>query len=346
MSLDTKFDELFALRVSFQDEYENESDIIRKLNYELIQRGIPIENISNYLKEFYEYFGINISIEEIKIILEQPTEEQITNQFINVINQFVNSHIANNNINENNHDDNDDDDDDDDYDDDDDEDIIENNSEENLQNNTNNIIANSNNIIDNTNNIVVNSNNIIDTSNNIIDTSNNIIDTSNNIVANTNNIIDTTNNIVANTNNQIIGNTYLHSNMQFQFSHIVSGGTIHYNINEIFPLHGNIINPNSSIMLPLFSHLFSELLLPDQISEDVISTLDDSEKDKLSIYKLIEKKEEKCSICMSDLNIDEQVCDLPCKHTFHDECIQPWLSNYNYKCPICRKEVGKPKHNI
>ena len=308
MSLDTKFDELFALRVSFQDEYENESDIIRKLNYELIQRGIPIENISNYLKEFYEYFGINISTEEIKIILEQPTEEQITNQFINVINQFVNSHIANNNINENNYDDDDDDD----------EDIIENNSEENLQNNTNNII---------------------DTSNNIIDTSNNIIDNSNNIVANSNNI-------VANTNNQIIGNTYLHSNMQFQFSHIVSGGTIHYNINEIFPLHGNIINPNSSIMLPLFSHLFSELLLSDQISEDVISTLDDSEKDKLSIYKLIEKKEEKCSICMSDLNIDEQVCDLPCKHTFHDECIQPWLSNYNYKCPICRKEVGKPKHNI
>ena len=330
MSLDTKFDELFALRVSFQDEYENESDIIRKLNYELIQRGIPIENISNYLKEFYEYFGINISTEEIKIILEQPTEEQIANQFINVINQFVNSHNANNNINE---------DDDEDDDDDDDEDIIENNSEENLQDNSNIIINNTNNIVDNINNQ-------IDTSNNIIDTSNNIINNTNNIIDNSNNIIDNLNNIINNTNNQIIGNTFVHSNMQFQFSHIVSGGTIHYNINEIFPLHGNIINPNSSVILPLFSHLFSELLLPEQLSEDVISTLDDSEKDKLTVYKLIEKKEEKCSICMSDLNIDEQVCDLPCKHTFHDECIQPWLSNYNYKCPICRKEVGKPKHNI
>ena len=80
--------------------------------------------------------------------------------------------------------------------------------------------------------------------------------------------------------------------------------------------------------------------------DDVVSTLDDSENDKLKVYKLLEKKEEKCSICMSDLNIDEQVCDLPCKHTFHDECIQPWLSNYTYKCPICRKEVGKPKHHI
>jgi hypothetical protein len=80
--------------------------------------------------------------------------------------------------------------------------------------------------------------------------------------------------------------------------------------------------------------------------EDVVSTLDDSEKDKLKVYKLIEKKEEKCTICMSEINVDEQVCDLPCAHTFHDECIQPWLNHYNYKCPVCRKEVGKPKHNI
>ena len=49
---------------------------------------------------------------------------------------------------------------------------------------------------------------------------------------------------------------------------------------------------------------------------------------------------------MSEINVDEQVCDLPCAHMFHDECIQPWLNHYNYKCPVCRKEVGKPKHNI
>jgi E3 ubiquitin-protein ligase RNF115/126 len=80
--------------------------------------------------------------------------------------------------------------------------------------------------------------------------------------------------------------------------------------------------------------------------DDVVSTLDDSENDKLKVYRLIEKKEEKCSICMCDINIDEEVCDLPCTHTFHNECIQPWLKNYNYKCPVCRKEVGKPKYNI
>ena len=82
------------------------------------------------------------------------------------------------------------------------------------------------------------------------------------------------------------------------------------------------------------------------MTQDVVSTLDDSETDKLKKYKLSENKEEKCSVCMTSLNMDEHVCELPCEHIFHDECIQPWLQQYNYKCPICRKEVGKPKHNI
>ena len=303
MSLNTKFDELFALRILFQDEYDNESDIIRELNYELIQRETSIENIPNYLKEFYESFGINMNIEEIKEILEPTAEEQIANQFINVLNQFVSGQLTNNNIYENNN----------------------NNNENNNENNNNNNENENNN--DNENNNENENNN-----NNENNTEENIQDISNNSIQNIGNI----------------GNTYLNSNIQFNFSNIVTGETTQYIINQENILHGHIINQNqnSSIILPIFSHLFSGLLLTDPISEDVVSTLDDSEKDKLKIYKLIEKKEEKCSICMSEQNIDEQVCELPCEHTFHDECIQNWLKNYNYKCPICRKEVGKPKHNI
>ena len=50
MNPNTAFDELFALRILFQDEFENENDIICELKYELIKRGTPIENIPNINK--------------------------------------------------------------------------------------------------------------------------------------------------------------------------------------------------------------------------------------------------------------------------------------------------------
>ena len=112
------------------------------------------------------------------------------------------------------------------------------------------------------------------------------------------------------------------------------------NINSFL---GNFLNPS---ILGLGQSTNNGLGAINSITRDVVSTLDESEKDKLKVYKLSENKEEICSVCMSDMNTDEHVCELPCKHTFHDDCIQPWLQQYNYKCPICRKEVGKPKHNI
>ena len=157
---------------------------------------------------------------------------------------------------------------------------------------------------------------------------------------------DTSGNII-----NFLNNNPMNGNIQFTFyssNSLNSSNTIRtiqytFNPNTIFqPNLRNIINTN-----PLFSTqgIFNSLL-SETIMEDVVSTLDDSEKDKLKVYKSIEKKEEKCTICMSEINIDEQACDLPCAHTFHDECIQPWLNHYNYKCPVCRKEVGKPKYNI
>ena len=285
MNNNIEFDELFALRISFQDEFENENDIMCELKYELLKRGTPIEYIPNILKQFYEYIGINMTIEQIIEILYTTHEEQISNQFINILNNYITNNIQVLNNQEHNNQE------------------IQEIQEANIQ---------EANIQEN-----YEQENYEDTSSNII-------------------------NFLNNPTNGNIQFTFYSSNSTNSISSI---RTIQYtfNRNSIFQSNlRNIINSNS-----LFSTqgIFNSLLF-EPIMEDVVSTLDDSEKDKLKVYKLIEKKEEKCAICMSEINVDEQVCDLPCAHTFHDECIQPWLNHYNYKCPVCRKEVGKPKHNI
>ena len=80
--------------------------------------------------------------------------------------------------------------------------------------------------------------------------------------------------------------------------------------------------------------------------QDVRTTLQEDEMNKIRKYKSDKTLEEKCSVCMTSIKTEQEVSELPCKHEFHSECIEPWLKDYNYKCPICRQEVGKPKHNI
>jgi hypothetical protein len=48
-----------------------------------------------------------------------------------------------------------------------------------------------------------------------------------------------------------------------------------------------------------------------------------------------------CSICQEDCEISNKqdvliLRELICKHSFHIQCIDTWLSN-NKSCPICRK---------
>ena len=43
---------------------------------------------------------------------------------------------------------------------------------------------------------------------------------------------------------------------------------------------------------------------------------------------------------------DQEVSELNVNHIFHKDCVMKWLKEYNYKCPVCRAECGKPKFNL
>lgn len=44
-----------------------------------------------------------------------------------------------------------------------------------------------------------------------------------------------------------------------------------------------------------------------------------------------------CVICSIEYLNDSNLRILPCRHTFHKECIDKWLLNYSNKCPICKQ---------
>ncbi|XP_066993989.2 E3 ubiquitin-protein ligase Arkadia [Anabrus simplex] len=51
-----------------------------------------------------------------------------------------------------------------------------------------------------------------------------------------------------------------------------------------------------------------------------------------------EDNTEKCTICLSEFEDNEDVRRLPCMHLFHIECVDQWLAT-NKRCPICRVDI-------
>lgn len=52
---------------------------------------------------------------------------------------------------------------------------------------------------------------------------------------------------------------------------------------------------------------------------------------KLPVITLTEEilanmgKDAECAICRENLALNDQMQELPCKHTFHPPCLKPWL---------------------
>jgi len=63
------FEYLFAVRISLQDDFENESDIIRELKLTLRDMGMGSSQSNQLLHDFYQSYGIDISLETIIILI-------------------------------------------------------------------------------------------------------------------------------------------------------------------------------------------------------------------------------------------------------------------------------------
>ncbi|KAI8806277.1 hypothetical protein BJ742DRAFT_367302 [Cladochytrium replicatum] len=46
-----------------------------------------------------------------------------------------------------------------------------------------------------------------------------------------------------------------------------------------------------------------------------------------------------CAICIDEFAVGNKVRQLPCRHQFHDTCVDPWLMKHNRLCPICKQDV-------
>lgn len=54
---------------------------------------------------------------------------------------------------------------------------------------------------------------------------------------------------------------------------------------------------------------------------------------------LMGAEDDLCAICLETYEDGENLTGLPCRHSFHTQCIQPWLSGKSALCPMCKSEA-------
>jgi len=351
MNTNIEFDEIFALRVLLQDEYENENDIIREIKYELLSRGMLEENIPAFIQEFYEKFGINISLEQINEALVSPNQGLETHlyNFVNTLLQHQMNNQGNHIHPESDSEDDLDDEEDEDNDEEDNEDEQDNNENVDISNNPQSALQQL---------VVTMTSGPTGTSYQVISSNLNaglngpapevVSQVSNNAPS----VIGTNPSLGHVTNNLPPGSPALAPPAQPAIGGLENllNSLLHLNgpQMQLPPIHPMMLQP----LLPPLSVQFQNMTPLNILGggplgmQDVRTTLDEDDTNNLKKHKLETKLEEKCSICMTDMDVGEEACELPCNHNFHSDCIDPWLKQYNYKCPICRKEAGKPKYNV
>lgn len=327
---DELYSYLFALRISLQDSYQDEIDIISELKHYLMSIKDTLlspENqsestpfiINQVLYGFYQYFNIDISFETIASV-------RIVNNH-NVYNFYNNNEPNNEELNNDNNEDNNED---NDYN----NEEIEDNIEENNYYMPITVSVRSYDITNNN----YNNRNIEDRIvSNYIRTNYNYLSSS---LPNQSNFLNSY--LLSGRPNRSsplnIINTRFPLNPLPSFSGLSLGSSSLQDASN-FNTHESLLNVINTIINGNINENINNL-------EDVAVTVDEKELQKLDSYQLKSNLDSDCIICMDKLEKDNIVTKLECKHIFHKDCIEPYFKKYNHKCPICRAEVGKPKYNL
>mmetsp|Transcript_99945 Transcript_99945/g.264065 ORF Transcript_99945/g.264065 Transcript_99945/m.264065 type:complete len:111 (+) Transcript_99945:2-334(+) len=78
-------------------------------------------------------------------------------------------------------------------------------------------------------------------------------------------------------------------------------------------------------------------LAADHMEQFTVSFVSD-----LQLHEDLEETSLLCTFCLEEMQIGEELCRLPCMHTFHRSCVHGWLAR-DRRCMLCRLDVTRPR---
>jgi len=104
------------------------------------------------------------------------------------------------------------------------------------------------------------------------------------------------------------------------------------NANQLLELQTRDLTPEDyELLLRLDESVKKKTLTKTQCASFPSQNLDEE-----GVKSFVEKP---CSICFCDYECGEKVRSLPCDHTFHNDCIDQWLTTSSISCPMCKTSL-------
>jgi hypothetical protein len=76
-------------------------------------------------------------------------------------------------------------------------------------------------------------------------------------------------------------------------------------------------------------------------------TIEGITQKKFKEYEInIKEVNNKCTVCQACFEGEDDTRILKCNHVYHTDCIDNWLTNYNYLCPCCREPAAEHFANL
>jgi hypothetical protein len=311
------FDELFAHRIYYQDVTFDEFYIIKKLKQILVNDGMEDSDTNKYLFDFYESFGYSMNLEDIEAVTlaQSFNDNNLLTSFFNFVNAYhnLNSDDENNNNSETP-------------------------DEENNSENINSENINSENI----NSENINSENLGNLNHINLPINFSMIDQNNlnnlNEIDNINSNLDTIFNIP--------------SNGVLYYNFVGNGSNLSNEINNQIAVEYdnniNNINNNNNLLGQMMMNILNNTvnINTQNTQEDILVTMDKKDIEKLEVVKYDKDTSSNCTICLMDVEKDNEYYKIKCNHIFHTKCLEKWLEEFNYICPVCRTELGEAKPHI
>lgn len=57
------------------------------------------------------------------------------------------------------------------------------------------------------------------------------------------------------------------------------------------------------------------------------------------------RKYDPCAICLDEYEVGDKLRELPCKHFFHSQCIDPWFKDVHSICPVCKRDYSEGENS-